>query len=90
MTNPSKDSSFYSDRKYCDQCDKYVSYLMSVDTSYCVECGKAVHLFSKDDWQSFNESMQERRPKGGRPRNKGAKKATAKKTTKDEGDQKTA
>ncbi|MCB9916444.1 MAG: hypothetical protein H6828_15055 [Planctomycetes bacterium] len=62
------DSDFYSDRKYCDCCKKYVSYLMSIDTSYCVECGAAVHLFSKDDWQTFNDSLSERRPKGGRPR----------------------
>lgn len=75
MTYGSKDNGFYNDHKYCDQCDKYVSYLMSVDTSYCVECGNTVHLFSKDDWESFNNSLQERRPKGGRPRNKGAKKA---------------
>ncbi len=62
------DSDFYSDRKYCDACNKYVSYLMSIDTSYCVECGGEVHLFSKDDWQNFNETLSERRPKGGRPR----------------------
>jgi hypothetical protein len=64
----SNDSSFYSDRKYCDHCNKYVSYLMSVDTSFCVECGNTVHLFSEGDWQSFNESLKDRRAKGGRPR----------------------
>jgi hypothetical protein len=64
----SNDSDFYSDRKYCDHCDAYVSYLMSVDSSFCVECGGRVHLFSKSDWRNFNESLQERRAKGGRPR----------------------
>jgi len=59
---------YYGDLKYCDQCDKYVHYLMSVDCSYCVHCGARVHLFSDSDWRSFNQSLQERRPKGGRPR----------------------
>ncbi len=79
MTDYSNDSNFYSDRKFCDSCNKYVSYLMSVDTSFCVECGHEVHLFSKDDWQSFNQNLQERRPKGGRPRRakSGTKRETA-------------
>lgn len=67
MMNNSSDRDFYSDRKYCDQCDDYVSYLMSVETSYCVQCGAQVHLFSESDWESFNQSLQDRRPKGGRP-----------------------
>lgn len=70
------DSDFYSDCKYCDACDKYVSYLMSIDTSYCVECGGEVHLFSKEDWQSFNQSLADRRPKGGRPRKNASKPQT--------------
>lgn len=68
MTQHHGDNDFYSDRKYCDQCGTYVSYLMSVDSSYCVECGAEVHLFSKEDWEDFHESLQSRRPKGGRPR----------------------
>jgi hypothetical protein len=60
-------NNFYSDRKFCDHCETYVSYLMSVDKSFCVECGNEVHLFSKEDWQDFNETLQSRRTKGGRP-----------------------
>ena len=67
MDHHTNDSDFYNDRKFCDSCNEYVSYLMSVETSYCVQCGTQVHLFSKSDWRDFNESMQERRPKGGRP-----------------------
>ena len=59
---------YYSDRKFCTQCNAYVAYLMSVDHSYCAECGTEVRLFSKEDWSAFNESMQAKRPKGGRPR----------------------
>ena len=59
---------YYSDRKFCGHCDAYVPYLMSVEHSYCVECGSEVRLFSERDWEAFNESMQARRPKGGRPR----------------------
>ena len=65
--NNSSDRHSYTDRKYCDQCDDYASYLMSVETSYCVRCGAQVHLFSEPDWESFNQSLQDRRPKGGRP-----------------------
>ncbi len=60
-------SDFYSDRKFCEHCQAYVSYLQSTDHSYCVQCGLAVRLFSDEDWTAFNESLQERRPKGGRP-----------------------
>jgi hypothetical protein len=61
---------YYSDHKFCPTCDKYVAYLMSVEHSYCVECGAEVRLFSADDWTQFNESLSAKRPKGGRPRKK--------------------
>jgi len=63
---PHSEKDFYSDRKWCPCCDTYVSYLMSLDTSFCVECGGEVRLFSKEDWLAFSETMQARRPKGGR------------------------
>ena len=63
-----ENSNFYGDTKFCDQCGKYVHYLMSVDSSYCVKCGARVHLFSREDWESFNQNLEERRPRGGRPR----------------------
>jgi hypothetical protein len=59
---------FYNDLKFCDHCDQYVRYLMSMEHSYCVACGQKVRLFSEQDWEAFNESMAQRRPKGGRPR----------------------
>lgn len=62
----SSEKDFYSDRKWCPSCDGYVSYLMSLDTSFCVDCGGEVRLFSKEDWLAFSETMQARRPKGGR------------------------
>ena len=68
---------FYSDRKFCPQCEDYVHYLMSVEHSYCVECGAEVRLFSKEDWNAFNESMQAKRPKGGRPRKRRSDKESA-------------
>ena len=66
---------FYNDRKFCPTCADYVPYLMSMEHSYCVECGSEVRLFSKDDWTEFNESMKTARLKGGRRRND--KKASA-------------
>jgi len=66
---------FYSDRKFCPLCEDYVNYLMSVEHSYCVTCGTEVRLFSEQDWTAFNESMQSKRPKGGRPRKNRSDKA---------------
>ena len=60
-------SDFYNDRKFCERCQTYVSYLQSTDHSYCVQCGNPVRLFSTEDWSAFHEELKERRPKGGRP-----------------------
>ena len=62
---------YYSDQKYCAHCKKYVSYLMSLDRSYCIECGERVRLFSGNDWTEFNETITRQKPKGGRPRKGG-------------------
>jgi hypothetical protein len=67
-TDSMERTSYYEDQKYCAGCGQYVQYLMSVEASYCIHCGERVHLFSREDWESFNQSLQERRPKGGRPR----------------------
>ena len=64
MENPD----YYNDRKYCEQCQRYVSYLMSLDHSYCTECGERVRLFSQNDWETFHDTLQRQKPKGGRPR----------------------
>lgn len=62
------DFDYYSDHKWCPTCQEYVPYLMSIEHSYCTQCGTEVRLFSKEDWDSFHESLQSRKPKGGRPR----------------------
>ena len=61
-------SDYYNDRKYCQTCEEYVSYLQSTSHSYCARCGEQVRLFSDEDWNSFHAQLKERRPKGGRPR----------------------
>ncbi|MEM8709720.1 MAG: hypothetical protein AAGG01_02110 [Planctomycetota bacterium] len=66
---------FESDRKWCPACETYVSYLMSLDTSYCAECGGEVRLLSKEDWEQFSEQLKARRPGPKRAR---ARKAEAK------------
>jgi hypothetical protein len=60
-------SDFYNDRKFCEHCQTYVSYLQSTEHSFCVQCGHPVRLFSEADWTAFNDNLKERRPKGGRP-----------------------
>ncbi len=62
---------YYADRKWCPTCTEYVSYLMSIEHSYCTQCGGEVRLFSSADWEAFNDSMDLKRPKGGRPRKTG-------------------
>ncbi len=52
---------FYSERKWCDQCKGYVRYLMSVDHSYCIDCGHRVRLFSAEDQKRFSETVQKHR-----------------------------
>lgn len=59
---------YYNDRKFCDRCHDYVPYLHSIEQSYCAVCGGKVRLFNDADWSEFNASLQERKPKGGRPR----------------------
>ena len=59
---------FYKDKKFCPKCSQYVSYLMSIHTSYCTTCGGEVKLFSKEDWEDFNHGLNSKRPKAGRPR----------------------
>ncbi len=62
------ETDFYNDKKFCPHCEDYVSYLQSMEQSYCIECGQQVRLFSDEDWDQFHASLQDRKPKGGRPR----------------------
>ena len=59
---------YYSDKKFCDNCNGYVNYLMGLDTSWCVSCGERVKLYSPDDWDHFREHLESRKTRGGRPR----------------------
>ncbi len=49
---------YNAERKWCETCKSYVRYLMSVDHSYCVECGSRVRLFSREDAARFGETVQ--------------------------------
>ncbi len=64
------ETDFYNDWKFCPRCSDYVSYLQSMEHSYCVRCGNPVRLFSEADWTLFHESLKDRKPKGGRPRSR--------------------
>jgi len=52
---------FYGERKWCEQCKDYVRYLMSIDHSYCADCGNRVKLFSRDDAERFSETVKRHR-----------------------------
>ena len=49
---------FYNEQKWCDTCRQYVSFLMSVNFSYCVTCGGRVRLFSRADADNFQQTVQ--------------------------------
>jgi len=57
MTKPD----YYSETKWCDRCQDYVPYLMSVNRSYCVRCGSRVRLFNKEDSKRFSEEVQRKK-----------------------------
>ena len=63
-------SDFYQDKKYCPRCHEYVRYLQSLDSSFCVECGAKVRLFSSADKRAFQKSLKS----GRKPRQTGQKK----------------
>jgi len=52
---------YYSETKWCPKCKTYVRYMMSVDGSYCAECGGPVRLFNKEDLDRFTQDMEKRR-----------------------------
>ncbi len=55
---------FDNDKKWCEQCNRYQRYLMSVNQSYCIECGAEVRLFNKADAAAFGEDLEKRRWRG--------------------------
>ncbi|MCA8958069.1 MAG: hypothetical protein KDC87_18480 [Planctomycetes bacterium] len=55
---------YENDKKWCEKCKRYQRYLMSVDRSYCVDCGSEVRLFSKEDAVAFGRDLEKRRWRG--------------------------
>ena len=54
-------TNFYSDTKWCPECQAYVMYMMSVNHSYCVGCGCKVRLFNKEDSERFGDEVKKRK-----------------------------
>ncbi len=54
-------SEFEHEKKWCPKCEAYRHYLMSVDHSFCVQCGTQMRLFNNQDRQRFAEALQRRR-----------------------------
>lgn len=63
-------TNYYSEKKFCPRCDQYVRYLMSTDSSYCVDCGGKVQLFSKEDRKVFLTTLKPAKPAGRKGRDK--------------------
>lgn len=51
-------SEFYNEQKWCEHCKEYVRFMMSVNFSYCVDCGNRVRLFSRRDTKDFHDTVQ--------------------------------
>jgi hypothetical protein len=49
---------FYKEQKWCERCQHYVRFLMSVNQSYCVDCGSRVRLFNRDDARRMQDQVQ--------------------------------
>lgn len=49
---------FDRERKWCGHCREYVRFLMSVNHSFCIECGGRVRLFNPADSRSFQDHVQ--------------------------------
>ena len=47
-----------SESKWCDHCNNYVRFMMSINHSYCIECGGRVRLFNRNDSQAFHDTVQ--------------------------------
>ncbi|MCU0866905.1 MAG: hypothetical protein MUC36_24230 [Planctomycetes bacterium] len=54
MDNPE----FYNEQKWCERCQHQVRFLMSVNHSYCVECGNRVRLFRREDKERLQQQIQ--------------------------------
>ena len=52
---------FERDKKWCPKCEEYQRYMMSVNHSFCTNCGTQMRLFSKKDQERFTEEVQRRR-----------------------------
>ena len=51
-------SDFYTEQKWCSECNSYVRFMMSINHSYCVNCGGRVRLFNSNDSATFQETVQ--------------------------------
>jgi len=52
---------YYSENKWCNRCRAYVRYMMSLEHSYCVQCGGQVTLFSQEDKEKFQKSLERKK-----------------------------
>lgn len=55
---PAATVEFYAESKWCDACSKQVRYLMSVNHSYCIECGGMVRLFHGEESGVFGDRVK--------------------------------
>jgi len=52
---------FYQEMKWCPKCNGYVRYMMSVNQSFCADCGGPVKIFNKEDLAKFRVDLERRK-----------------------------
>ncbi len=52
---------FYDETKWCGACSRDVRFLMSVNHSYCIDCGNTVTMFRREAGSAFDERVQRHR-----------------------------
>ena len=57
-TTTTNEAEFYRETKWCDACQARVRFLMSVNHSFCVDCGGRVRMFSREESSRFAETVQ--------------------------------
>lgn len=61
VTRTAAAAAFYDETKWCSACNRDVRFLMSVNHSFCVDCGHTVTMFRREAGSAFGERVQRHR-----------------------------
>ncbi|MFN6192764.1 MAG: hypothetical protein ACK5BN_02960 [Planctomycetota bacterium] len=61
LTRSAATTAYYEETKWCGACDREVRFLMSVNHSFCIQCGGTVTMFRRAAGSAFGERVQRHR-----------------------------